>query len=104
MGKWHGTVYNCLNLFSTIVANYKMKIIILFIGQEKPFTSKKGVSGAANRYVTSQPLMRGVNFNLRKLEELPRHLLQAGMYLQFEKEVMFNLEWHFAKIRAFSLR
>ena len=74
----------------------------LFLDTEKPFTNKKGESGMSKRDVTSQPLQKGDNYNMRKLEELPRQLLQAEMYQEFEKEVIFNLDWHFAKMKALS--
>ena len=75
-----------------------------FLDREKPFTTKKGDEGKSKRGVTSQPLKRGDRYNMRKLEELPRQLLEAQMYQEFENEDIFNLEWHFAKIKALSFR
>ena len=74
-------------------------------GCKKPFTNKDGSPGEECRYVTSQPLKLTENqYNLRKLEELPRQLILADMPAEFEECVVMNLDWHLAKLRALSYR
>lgn len=42
-------------------------------------------------------------YNLRKLALLPYHLVNANMISQIFESVFFNIEWIYAKIRAFDL-
>ncbi|XP_063968822.1 NACHT domain- and WD repeat-containing protein 1-like [Lytechinus pictus] len=61
----------------------------------------------ADRLVSPQPLMFGENvFNLRKLHELPFHLMQCemvnGIPEGMVQHIMYNFEWILTKIRAFS--
>ena len=61
----------------------------------------------ADRLVAPQPLMFGDDiFNLRKLIELPYHLLQCmykdGIPEGMVKHIMYNFEWNLTKLRAFN--
>ena len=56
------------------------------------------------RYVTPQPIKMKDQYNIRKLEELPMHLVRADMFTEFNDSIMMNLEWHLAKSKAFSFR
>lgn len=65
----------------------------------------------ADRKVSSQPLHFGpdphnpntLNYNLRKLSELPYHLLESNMVKDLQRQVLFNYEWIHAKLTAMSL-
>ena len=72
--------------------------------KKKPFTSKDGSQDEKCRYVTTQRLKTGNEYNMRKLLELPVQLMEAGMTSEFERNVIMSLEWHFAKLKAFSYR
>ena len=98
MGKWHGI----LKMHSYKTSIFAPLCYCVNLGTEKPFTTKQGESGSSKRDVTAQPLKRGDSYNMRKLEELPRQLLKAEMYQEFEQEIAFNLEWHFEKMNALS--
>ena len=43
-------------------------------------------------------------YNIRKLIELPVHLVLADQFKEFNDNVMMNLEWHMAMIKAISFR
>ena len=68
---------------------------------------------AEDRKVPDQPLHFGLdpqqsgtnklNYNLRKLSELPCHLLEGRMFVDLKYRVLFNYEWLHAKLSAFSL-
>jgi len=42
-------------------------------------------------------------FNLRKLSEMPFHLIHSGHVDRLAREVLFNFEWIYGKIRGQSL-
>lgn len=42
-------------------------------------------------------------FNLRKLSEMPFHLIHSGLTDRLAGEVLFNFEWIYGKIRGQSL-
>ena len=76
------------------------------------FLNIKTPEGLEDRKVPSQPLVFGKsiseqsseeNFNLRKLSELPHHLLMSRMYVDLEQTVLFNYQWLYAKLSAMSL-
>ncbi|XP_019645210.1 PREDICTED: NACHT domain- and WD repeat-containing protein 1-like [Branchiostoma belcheri] len=74
-------------------------------GKKKPFTSRKGKKGSADRHVAPQPLLYSTNkYNLRKLSELPHHLIHSANSQVLKKEVLCNLQWLDTKLRATSLR
>ncbi|KAK3095848.1 hypothetical protein FSP39_019955 [Pinctada imbricata] len=45
----------------------------------KPFTTKKGEESSAIRYVSAQPIKRGDTYNIRKLNNLPYHLIKGNI-------------------------
>ena len=58
----------------------------------------------ADRQVSSQPLMFSKSvFNLRKLSEMPIHLIYSGLSDRLASEVLFNFEWIYGKVRGQSL-
>ena len=65
---------------------------------------------AALRYVPHQPLILGrcsdgsTIYNLRKLRQLPTHLLAAGRLTELNERVLFNYDWLHSKICAISLQ
>ena len=107
--------------------NYIHKVLAhYFLGtwgerNKKPFTySKKQIKflnlknseGSEDRKVPSQPLVFGKivsgqsceeNFNLRKLSELPYHLLMSKMYVDLRQKVLLNYTWLYTKLTAMSL-
>ena len=84
----------------------------VWVCKPKPYTGNdKGVL----RYVTSQPLywepeeeanVDGSDrvYNLRKINELPHHLLRSQQLAQYKSETMCNFEWVLAKLCGTSLR
>lgn len=86
-------------------------------GKQKPFTYSpflisrlelKDSSGKADRKVPLQPLSFHHEvqdkYNLRKLMELPQHLIQSQRLQDLRDVVLYNYEWYIAKIKAFSLQ
>ena len=62
--------------------------------------------------VSEQPLsfgtltvncQRQVRYNVRKLSELPYHLIESGMDAELRKHVLFNYDWLHSKLAATSL-
>lgn len=90
-------------------------------GQCKPFkysekqlqlmSTKRRPQDEADRKVPLQPLLFGpdsndpekINYNLRKLSELPYHLLESRQFNDLKKEVLLNYNWLHAKLSAMSL-
>ena len=72
-------------------------------GNLKPYTDKKGQQGEADRVAAPQPLKFGTHYNLRKLMELPIHLVRAKMD-EIKTHVLCNVEWLMAKFSATSFR
>ncbi|KAJ7373573.1 hypothetical protein OS493_011178 [Desmophyllum pertusum] len=67
-------------------------------------TRRKKTLPDADRQVSSQPLMFSKSvFNLRKLSEMPFHLIHSGHSDRLASEVLFNFEWIYGKIRGQSL-
>ncbi|XP_070570769.1 NACHT domain- and WD repeat-containing protein 1-like isoform X2 [Ptychodera flava] len=64
---------------------------------------RKKILTNADRQVASQPLeyQKGV-FNLRKLSELPYHLLHAGNLEKLKEEVLCRFDWILTKLRGTS--
>ena len=69
-----------------------------------PFTDKQGNEDAKDRFVAPQPLMFGKNYNLRKLMQLPHHLLQLSDMDNLKSEALCNMEFLVAKLKATSLK
>ena len=78
-------------------------------GTAKPYVDKDGQTVLKDRLVARQPLMfdnekgKEAVFNLRKLNELPHHLLHAGDLKRLREEALCNFEFLLAKLRATSL-
>ncbi|KAK3733109.1 hypothetical protein QZH41_007442 [Actinostola sp. cb2023] len=67
-------------------------------------TRRKKALPDADRQVASQPLLFAKDvYNLRKLSELPFHLIKAEKLGTLKNEVLFNFEWINAKIHGQSL-
>ena len=67
-------------------------------------THRKKTLPDADRQVSSQPLMFSKSvFNLRKLSEMPIHLIYSGLSDRLASEVLFNFEWIYGKVRGQSL-
>ena len=78
-------------------------------GVKKPFVSKQGKELSMDRLVPKQPLMFDSRedkpiFNLRKLSELPFHLLYSGNLEQMKEGCLCNFEFLLAKIQGLSLQ
>ena len=77
-------------------------------GTAKPFITKDGQQLLKDRLVAKQPLIFDATnempiFNLRKLNELPHHLLHSNDLKRLKGEVLCNFEFLLAKLRATSL-
>ena len=58
----------------------------------------------AVRYVAAQPLKFESEWNVRKLMELPEHIIKCGDLQVLKDEVLCNLHWLLAKLKATSYR
>ena len=77
-------------------------------GTKKSFVDKSGKKMSMDRLVPKQPLMFDANdekpiFNLRKLSELPHHLLHSNQLQTLKKETLCNFEFLLAKVQAMSV-
>lgn len=77
-------------------------------GAKKPFQDKSGKKMSLDRLVPKQPLVFDANddkpiFNLRKLSELPHHLLHSNQLQTLKQEALCNFEFLLAKLRALSV-
>ena len=78
-------------------------------GAKKPFVNKEGEELSMDRLVPKQPLMFDSRkerqiFNLRKLSELPFHLLHSRNLDQLKDECLCNFEFLLAKLQGTSLQ
>ena len=73
-------------------------------GAKKPYTDNKGKSDLSDRLVAVQPLMFDKMYNLRKMMELPHHLVAADMLTELKEHVLCNIDWLLAKLKATSYR
>ena len=78
-------------------------------GVKKPFVNKEGKEMSMDRLVPKQPLMFDSRkdqaiYNLRKLSELPFHLLKSGNFDQMREECLCNFEFLLAKLQGTSLQ
>ena len=92
------------------VIHFKMSEYFLgtWCGNKKPYVDKSGKENAVDRLVAKQPLMFDTSlknpiFNLRKLNELPFHLLQSQQFDKAIQECLCNFEFLLAKLRGLSL-
>ncbi|KAL9969786.1 hypothetical protein ACROYT_G022043 [Oculina patagonica] len=82
--------------------------------EAKPYTDKQGNTRSAHRMVADQPLIlstdvddkmdlgdeeAGPRYNLRKLSELPYHLIRSEMWYEFV-EIVCQIPWLMAKCKA----
>ena len=75
-------------------------------------TKMKGQEDLADRKVPLQPLWYShsttsghrISFNLRKLSELPYHLIESRRFLDLHQEVLLNYRWLHSKLTAMSLQ
>ncbi|XP_072123382.1 NACHT domain- and WD repeat-containing protein 1 [Mobula birostris] len=59
----------------------------------------------ADRKVSAQPLTFGdAVVNLRKLSELPKHLVNAGRIDELKQEILGNMEWIVCKMQAMGMK
>ncbi|XP_032219851.2 uncharacterized protein LOC5519197 [Nematostella vectensis] len=77
-------------------------------GKKKTFTSKKGETMSMDRFVSSQPLMFDEKsekpiYNLRKLSELPYHLVLSAQLEKLKANALCNFKFLVTKLRARSL-
>ena len=77
-------------------------------GMRKPYIDKNGRQMTMDRLVPKQPLVFDASdnkpvFNLRKLSELPHHLLQSNQLPVYKQETLFNFEFLLAKVQAMSV-
>ena len=52
--------------------------------------------------VASQPLKIQDSYNVRKLQELPEHLVRAEMVTEVQEVMFYSLEWLMAKLKGTS--
>ena len=77
-------------------------------GAAKPYVDKEGHTLLKDRLVAAQPLVfhsentEGTIFNLRKLNELPYHLLHSGDRKRLKEMTLCNFEFLLTKLRATS--
>lgn len=76
--------------------------------KKKPYVDKSGAKNSMERLVAKQPLMFDTSlknpvFNLRKLSELPFHLLRSHQNNKLVQECLGNFEFLLAKLRGLSL-
>ncbi|XP_002733539.1 uncharacterized protein LOC100377670, partial [Saccoglossus kowalevskii] len=74
-------------------------------GVKKPYTNRKGEHCESDRLVAAQPLLFDAGtYNLRKLSEMPYHLLKCERWDTLKETVLCNLEWLYTKTKATSLK
>ena len=103
MGKWGGGVKKPYRLSPRLMG---------MLNQKEPFAH-------ADRKVPLQPLVFGlqtnvglrhrnsgvsIRYNLRKLSELPHHLIESKRFAELRDEVLFNYQWIYVKLKATSLQ
>ena len=65
----------------------------------KPFVNKNKEQGSAKRYVARQPLtFENGEYNLRKLNQLPYHLIEAGELTALKTQCLCNYEFLLARL------
>ncbi|XP_022788384.1 NACHT domain- and WD repeat-containing protein 1-like [Stylophora pistillata] len=77
-------------------------------GVKKSYVDKGGKKMAMDRLVPKQPLMFDVSedkpiFNLRKLSELPHHLLHSKQIEKLKQDTLCNFEFLLAKVQGSSV-
>ena len=79
----------------------------------QPYLGITKLESEANRMVPKQPLeftektvhhqAKRLPYNLRKLSELPYHLVKSRRISDLKQEVFFNYHWLSTKLKAMSL-
>ena len=79
-------------------------LLCLIKENEKPYKDKKDQMHSASRFVSKQPLMfdNGA-YNLRKLNQLPHHLLESREINVLKDEVICNFDFLLARISALGI-
>ena len=77
-------------------------------GVKKSYVDKEGKKMAVDRLVPKQPLMFDVSeekpiFNLRKLSEVPHHLLHSKQIDKLKQDTLCNFEFLLAKVQGSSV-
>lgn len=78
---------------------------------QKLMSTKRKEADQADRKVPVQPLWYSsenysrtkINYNLRKLSELPYHLIESKRFIDLHSDVLFNYSWLHSKLSAMSL-
>lgn len=78
-------------------------------GRKKPYKTNKGENKEANRFVSNQPWTfegskKTKNFNYRKINELPYHLVLCKDTETLKREVLCNFTFLLTCLEAYSLR
>ncbi|RDD38573.1 NACHT and WD repeat domain-containing protein 2 [Trichoplax sp. H2] len=75
----------------------------------KEYTDSNGLTRLLDRHTTAQPLIltensrsRQIVYNLRKMSELPYHLIQLQEIDRLKQDILFNFDWIYHKISATS--
>ncbi|XP_077984721.1 NACHT domain- and WD repeat-containing protein 1-like [Glandiceps talaboti] len=92
------------NLIHAKLADYFMGVWAN--GTKKPYKTKNGTVEEKDRLVAAQPMIfhGNKNYNLRKMNELPHHLVHSDQQYTLEKEVLCNFDWLLTKMMATSVR
>ena len=108
LGKWSGGRSKPLTYEKVLCKGYdpnKPNELVF----DRPIIKKIKIT--ADRLVPAQPNVYEdfhayirPRYNLRKLKQLPYHLIQANMLREAFEHVFFNIDWIYAKINAFDLQ
>jgi hypothetical protein len=63
-----------------------------------------GFGGGGFRHRGGSGANGAVRYNLRKLSELPHHLLESKRFAELRDEVLYNYHWIYTKLKATSLQ
>ena len=73
-------------------------------GVKKPFTDKQDKTDAKDRFVSPQPLMFRDNYNMRKIMQLPYHVVYLEDSEKMKNKVLCNAEFLVTKLKATSIK
>nr|XP_002734441.2 PREDICTED: uncharacterized protein LOC100378314 [Saccoglossus kowalevskii] len=74
-------------------------------GNKKPYKTRDGTTGEKDRLVAAQPLVFDEHtYNIRKMNELPFHLIRSNQQDKLETQVLCNFTWLLTKMTATSVR
>ncbi|XP_077997560.1 NACHT domain- and WD repeat-containing protein 1-like [Glandiceps talaboti] len=87
----------------SILSEYFLGTFASGVYKSIKLTKREKTLEEVDRQVAAQPLEFGQNvFNLRKLSELPYHLLLAGKIQALKEEVLCKFDWILTKLRGTS--